>query len=697
MPDTLTLIAILGGASVFIFLMILGFFAFLNAFYKTVEQGHALIITKSGGARVSFTGSTVLPIVHRYEVMDISLKTIEVDRHAQNGLICKDNIRADIKVTFFVRVNKTEEDVLRVATSVGVARASDPKTLENLFQAKFSEALKTVGKRMIFVDLYNERDKFKDEIVQVIGRDLNGYSLDAAAIDYLEQTPITMLDPDNILDSEGRKKIIELTAIQKMKANEIERESQKTIKKQDVEAREAILALERQQAEAEAKQTREIATNRARENAEQARVEAEEKKRSREAQIQVEQELAVQQQNAQREVEIASKNREGAVMVENERVLKERDLEVVVRERAVELSRIEREKIIAQERKQIAEVIRERVVVERGVAEEEERIKDVHVLADAKRVKSAAILDAERQAEEIRIREVVQAEGTLQASQAHAKEKILLAEADQAAAEKEAVAMIRRSEARQAHEAASGLAQVRVKELDAAASEKQGLAKARVMEAEGEAAKKRGLNEALVKEANVEAQKKQGLAEVAVKEATANAIELQGHAEAVATEQRLVAEARGLTEKAGAMAKMTESTRSHEEFRLTTQAQVEVAKAKVDAQVKIAEWNSAVMAEAMKKADFQIVGGDGAFFDRFVQAVTTGKTIDATVQSSQVLQTVGKEYLEGGRSLPDDVKEVLTKFGSHDVANLSVAEFLSHLSGKDPSLLKKLTALLKPS
>jgi uncharacterized membrane protein YqiK len=47
--------------------------------------------------------------------MDISLKTIEIDRCGQEGLICKDNIWADIKVAFFVRVNKSPEDVIRVA------------------------------------------------------------------------------------------------------------------------------------------------------------------------------------------------------------------------------------------------------------------------------------------------------------------------------------------------------------------------------------------------------------------------------------------------------------------------------------------------------------------------------------------------------------------------------------------------------
>ena len=32
--------------------------------------------------------------------MDISLRTIEIARSGKEGLICKDNIRADIKVTF---------------------------------------------------------------------------------------------------------------------------------------------------------------------------------------------------------------------------------------------------------------------------------------------------------------------------------------------------------------------------------------------------------------------------------------------------------------------------------------------------------------------------------------------------------------------------------------------------------------------
>ena len=89
-----------------------------------------------------------------------------------------------------------------------------------------------------------------------------------------------------------------------------------------------------------------------------------------------------------------------------------------------------------------------------------------------------------------------------------------------------------------------------------------------------------------------------------------------------------------------------------------------------------------------------MIGGDGAFFDRFVNAVGAGKAIDATVGSSQVLQHLGREYLsEDGRSLPSDVKDVLSGFGSNDVKNLSIAAVLQKLLvGKDPA---KVSAFLK--
>ncbi|HID75032.1 MAG TPA: flotillin family protein, partial [Planctomycetaceae bacterium] len=355
-------------------LLVVGLLVMVIKCWRKVQQGTALIVTGGNRPTVHFSKAIVWPLIRQTEIMDISVKRIEIFRHGSEGLICKDNVRADIKVAFFVRVNNTEEDVLKVAQSIGVKRASQQSALVELFDAKFSEALKTVGKQFNFVDLYTERDTFKDRILQTIGRDLNGYILDDCAIDYLEQTPMEKLDPQNILDSEGIKKITDLTARQQVLANHISREKEKTITKQNVEAREAILELERQQAEAEQKQKREIAAVVAREEAEAARIEQEERLRAEQARIRVEEELAVAEQNKLRQILVAQRNKERTDKVEIERVERDRLLEVTERDRVVSLAEIEKEKAIEVEKKAIQDVIRERVMVERAVVEEEEKI-----------------------------------------------------------------------------------------------------------------------------------------------------------------------------------------------------------------------------------------------------------------------------------------------------------------------------------
>jgi hypothetical protein len=181
--------------------------------YRSIPQGMVMIVNgPSREPRVTFTGALVLPIVHRAEVLDLSVKQLKITLRGKRGLICKDNLRADIDVTFFVRVNQTIEDVLRVARSVGCARGSDPQALAELLGGKFTDAVMTVGKQLELEELFRERQAFRDQVLMVIGQDLNGYVLDDVAIDALEQTPIEELDPNNVLDAQGIRKIRSLTA-----------------------------------------------------------------------------------------------------------------------------------------------------------------------------------------------------------------------------------------------------------------------------------------------------------------------------------------------------------------------------------------------------------------------------------------------------------------------------------------------------
>lgn len=648
-------------------LFVIALIALFKAFYIKVPQGTALIVNDmSSTPKVHFTGSLVYPVIHLKEFMKISLITLEVDRRAKDGLICRDNLRADITVAFYLRVNETQEDVLKVAKAIGVDRASDRAAVNELFNAKFSEALKTVGKQFDFVQLFENRQDFRDRIVEVIGNDLNGYVLEDVAIDYLEQTSKVSLDPSNILDAEGIRKITELTAKQNVITNELERNEELAIKKKNVETREATLALERQQADAEARQKREIETIQAREQAETLKVREEERLKAEQARIQTQQELDIRAENHQREVEVAQQNRQRAVVIEVEKVTRAKDLEVVAREREVELQRIEKEKALEEERKNIAGVIRERVAVEKTVAQEEERIKEVREVSEAERLKQVAVLNAQAEAEQELVRQVKQAEADETRSKHKAVEINNLAQAELEAAAKSAEAKKKLAEGIEAERAAPGLADAKVREVTAAAKEKEGLAEARVQaerliaDAKGE--QEKGLAEARVLEAQAAAKEKDGLAEAKVLEekltaqargeeqlglAKAKATKEQGSAEAAILLERLSAEAEGLGKKFGALDSLSDAARAHEEFRMQLEKSFEEAMAAIDANKDIAKDQAEVLAAAMSKAKIEIVGGEGDFFNSFAKSLSVGKAIEGVVGKSPVVQDVISRLLAG--------------------------------------------------
>jgi len=625
-----------------------------------------------------------------WEFMDISVKTIEIDRRGRDGLICQDNIRADISVSFYVKVPKNAEAVMKVAETVGCDRASDIGTLKELFAAKFSEALKTAGKKLDFEQLYTKRDDFRDAIIDVIGKDLDGYILADAAIDYLEQTPLESLDPENILDAEGITKITDRTAGQHVATNKLRRAAEKEVKREDTEAREVILELERQEKDKEAEQARLVATKAAAEQATTRIAQAEEMAKSEEARIRAQEKIEIENENKVREVEVAKKNRERIIAVEEERVEKDRHLEAIQREREVELRRIEKEKELEVERKNIQEVIAERVSVEKNVAQEEERIKELRVLEEARRTKEAKVIAAQAEAEEQAIAAIREAEAKEVVARSNAKAQLTKVEAELEAAEREAQAKIRLAEGVQAEQAASGLAEARVKEAMASATEKEGLANARVMEAQAPAEEKLGMSKVTVQKAQFETHA-EGTRQKMSAEAEGTQAKLAAEAEGARLKAN--AEAEGIAKKAEAMKQLSEATQAHEEFRLRLEMEKEVAIEQIEAQREIAEAQARVLAEAFKSAKIDIIGGDGAMVDKIYQAASLGKSFDAFARGGKVSNGLVNGYTNGERSLAGDIKDVLSNVKSEDIRNLSLAKLLSNLSdgssGAEKVKLKK--------
>lgn len=664
-----------------LFFLVIVYFAIIAMFYKKVHQGQALVRTGFGGTMVATDkGLYVVPVFHRVETMDISVKKIQIERMGVEGLICKDNMRADIKVAFFVRVNNEVAYIKKVAQTIGVQRASRIETLEDLFEAKFSEALKTVGKKFEFIDLYEARREFRDEIVDIIGTDLNGYTLEDCAIDFLEQTSVTHLKPDNILDAEGIKKITELTANQNMKANLIKRDEEKVIRKQDVEAREAILELDKQLAEKEEQQKREIANIKSREEAETLKVSEEERLKSETARIATTEKVKVAEENMQRQIIVAEKNKQRTEAVETERVEKDRLLEMTERERVVTLAQIEKEKVVEVEKKNIQDVIRDRVILEKGVVQEQENMKDIEAFKTADRIKQVTITNAEAAAEQDLIKTIKAAEASKQAAVQKAEEINIEALAHKEASEKEAAARKILAEALAKEEATVGMSEAQVMHAKAEASERQGIVDALIIQKKAEA-------EASGITAKAEAKRKDGLAEADV------------------IKEKALADAAGIEQKANAMKKLDGVGKEHEEFKLRLDKELQVDLAQISIQKDIADAQAQVIGDALRAAKIDIVGGETMFFEQIIGQITKAKGYDRLVQHSETVSEVkdailGSDDVKG--NLLDKVKDFADKYGisSEDIKNLTIANLLSNLQDKaegsnDQNMLSNLMNMAK--
>lgn len=659
---------------------------------RKIQPGRAGVKTGFGGVQVAFDWMVRLPVLQTYHIVDISVKKLEITRKGKDGLVCRDNIRADITVAFYIRVDATKESVQKVAQMLTPERVSDITQLRELFEAKFSEALKTAGKQMEFHELFTERLRFRNEIQTTIGKDLDGFLLQDVAIDYLEQTPLGQHDPSNVLDSEGIKKITEITQRERVLANEFSQRAQVQVEKENADAEIAKREQIRRNEEDTAKQQRAILEVKTVEEAEAQKVVQLNRQAVEAKRLEADEAIQLRTEDMNRAVQ----ERQFTVTKEKQRLeqeaVQEGEEARVRRERSVSLAEMDKEVKIADA---AVEVERKRAIVvteQRAVVEQEEEKNNVAARMTAERTREVTLIEADMNAKKEQVVKVVAAEAQKEADRNLAEaEKIkvitaaeagrevalrdaeriqTLADAEARAAEKKRHAMEQEAEGQSAQAAATGLAEAKVLTAKAAAEKIQGLAQAEVINVRGTA------------EATVTAQQA---------EAEAEGVKDRELAAAAGIEARGLAEAKSIEEKAKSMKLLHEAGQHHEEFRLRLAKERDVELAAIEVQKSIAASHSSVVGEALKSAKIDIVGGENDFFEKVVRAVGTGKSLDRLVANSETLTGI-KTALVGPEAnhFHQQIRGWIKDFGltSEDLKNLTVSALLTRmlLASKDDSL-----------
>jgi uncharacterized membrane protein YqiK len=417
----------------------LAFVAFLavmlSAFLKKAAPGTAIVKTGFGltQAAISTSSAIVIPLLHKAETIDMTVKTIRIRRRDKDSLSCADGIRAEVEVDFYIKINPVDEDIRRVANSVGCTRASSLETIRELFEAKFSDALKTAGSKLSFDQLYQNRRAFKDEILIALGQEgesdivLNGYRMDDVAIQYLEQLPLDQHDQNNVLDAKGIKEIAQRTSSEAESANQRLNEKNVTIATQNQMAETKQLEINQDLAQKRAKQRREIQEVEAKEAAIAEKTRQEQETVAEQANIARELSLRIAEQKKQEEIMIAEKVKEKAIQVAEEDKAK-----------AIELAKIQRESAIADQTREKLVMLEKTALQEAQKIKAEEQAVTVKAVEVAQRDKQIEVIASEKEAQVQLTTQKVEADSKAYNILKESQTKLDAAELDLQAADKRA-------------------------------------------------------------------------------------------------------------------------------------------------------------------------------------------------------------------------------------------------------------------
>lgn len=392
-----------------VIILVVGITSIIAKLYQRTKANEAFVRTGMGGVRViQDGGALVIPAIH--ECVRISLQTLklEVSREHKDALITKDNLRADVKAEFFVRVKPERESILQASRSLG-DKMSDVSQISDTVENKLVSALRSAAAKKTLTELHTDREAFVHEVMKDITNDLaeNGLTLETVTISRLDQTNVDAMSDNNIFDAQGKRTIAEITQRQMTERNEFERNGEQLRKQQDVETAKRILAFEQDQKNAQANQAAQVAL-----------VSAQQDRLAKEKAIE-----------AQRAVELA-------------------ELEKI---RAIEIAAIEKKQAadVANENKTraIAEAAAKKAAMEADLASAEalrekqtQSVETVRVEAAAEREKSKAIISAQAAAEQKFLSDSRGADAKAYQVQKDAEARKLAADADAEAVTKKAVA-----------------------------------------------------------------------------------------------------------------------------------------------------------------------------------------------------------------------------------------------------------------
>lgn len=366
-------------------------------------------------------GCIVLPGFHELTRVPLREISIDVERTGKLAVRTKDYLRADMRVTFYVCISASEEDVLTAAARLSQGNRITPEDIKNALEKRADDAIRAAAKTKSLAEIDSDKLGFAQEVLNLVQQDLGkvGLTLNNIAISEIQESDT--YDTNNFFDAQGVRLRTETIQKSIQQKREVELVTQVAIEQKELDAEKRSLQIvqEKESARLEqqlqveamkAQREREIQESKDREMATIQRTKILQQKSVEEEEIR--RQLSVKQ--AQIDADIELEERKKKLKVVQELQQQESELAEINRKKSVDSQRLEAQVQVAESERQarlaqedvaiaLATKRKESFLAEAQRAKAEASVSTATEIEVAERQRQLSMIAAQREAEERRI------------------------------------------------------------------------------------------------------------------------------------------------------------------------------------------------------------------------------------------------------------------------------------------------------
>ncbi|MGB6299090.1 MAG: SPFH domain-containing protein, partial [Rivularia sp. (in: cyanobacteria)] len=368
-------------------------------------------------------GCVVIPGFHELTRVPLREISINVERTGKLAVRTQDYLRANMRVTFYVCISASEEDVQIAAARISRQGRISSEDIKEALETRADDAIRAAAKKKTLAEIDSDKLGFAEEVLNLTQQDLKkvGLTLNNIAISEIEESDT--YDTNNFFDAQGVRLRTETIQRSIQQKREVELTTQVAIEQKELDAQKLSLQISQEKETAEleqklkvealtAQREREIQEAKDKEAAATLRSKILQDKSVEEEEIR--KKVSVQQSQIEADIALEARNKQLKIAQTEQK--QEAEVAEIIRQQAVQSNKLQAQVQIAESEKvarlaqedlaiSIANKKKETFIAEAEQIQAQEAVQTASETEKAERNKNLSAIVAEQQAQERDIRE----------------------------------------------------------------------------------------------------------------------------------------------------------------------------------------------------------------------------------------------------------------------------------------------------